>query len=162
MQTKTKTGFTLIELLVVISIIGLLASVVLVAVNSARRKARNVKRLSDVNQVLKGLELFYNATGYYPTGTAANNYVTAGGRVLGSQEMVAYTSNGIQRMTPTYMTSIPSAPTPADGSSCNTGNNPYYYESNIFGTSFTITFCLGDKTGEVQAGVRYLTPIGIN
>lgn len=37
---KTQKGFTLIELLVVISIIGLLSTLAVVAINSARRKEK--------------------------------------------------------------------------------------------------------------------------
>ncbi|HEV8601650.1 MAG TPA: prepilin-type N-terminal cleavage/methylation domain-containing protein, partial [Patescibacteria group bacterium] len=50
MKTKHSKGFTLIELLVVISIIGLLASVTLVSLNSARAKARDAKRVGDLKQ----------------------------------------------------------------------------------------------------------------
>jgi len=60
-------GFTLIELLVVIAIIGLLSSIVLASLNSARAKARDVKRLADVRQLIMGIESFYAANGYYPT-----------------------------------------------------------------------------------------------
>ncbi len=59
-------GFTLIELLVVISIIGLLASVVLVSLNSARTKARDVKRLADMAQIQKALALYYDKYNRYP------------------------------------------------------------------------------------------------
>jgi type II secretion system protein G len=51
-------GFTLIELLVVIAVIGLLASVVLVALNSTRIKARDTKRKADLAQIQKGIELY--------------------------------------------------------------------------------------------------------
>lgn len=62
-------GFTLIELLVVITIIGLLASVVLVSVNNVRSKARDVRRLSDINQIVLALGIYHDANEQYPNNT---------------------------------------------------------------------------------------------
>lgn len=66
---KRNKGFTLIELLVVIAIIGILASVVLASLNSARRKSRDARRIADVKQVQLALELLFdsNPTTGYPT-----------------------------------------------------------------------------------------------
>lgn len=67
MSNKSKIkGFTLIELLVVIAIIGLLSSVVLASLNTARMKSRDAKRLSDMHQMQIALELYYNSFGRYP------------------------------------------------------------------------------------------------
>jgi prepilin-type N-terminal cleavage/methylation domain-containing protein len=67
MRNRKIKGFTLVELLVVIAIIGLLASIVLVSLNTARSKARDSRRLSDWHQVALALELYYdNNNNAYP------------------------------------------------------------------------------------------------
>ena len=66
------TGFTLIELLVVISIIGLLSSVVLTSLNTARLKAKDGRRLSDMKQIRMALELYRDANDRYPSPTSGD------------------------------------------------------------------------------------------
>jgi len=60
-------GFTLIEMLVVISVIGVLASVVLVSYTGAQKQARDTQRKSDIKQYLTSLENFAGkGNGLYP------------------------------------------------------------------------------------------------
>jgi prepilin-type N-terminal cleavage/methylation domain-containing protein len=56
-----KRGFTLIELLVVIAIIGILATIVLVSLNTARAKARDARRSSDLHQIALAMEMYYDS-----------------------------------------------------------------------------------------------------
>jgi len=50
-------GFTLIELLVVIAIIGILASIVLTALNGSRTKGRDANRLASLEQMSRAIIL---------------------------------------------------------------------------------------------------------
>ena len=61
-----KKGFTLIELLVVIAIIALLSTLSVVALNSARVKARDTRRVSDIKQIRTALEMYFDAKLEYP------------------------------------------------------------------------------------------------
>ena len=64
---KDTKGFTLIELLVVVAIIGVLASIVLASLNSARAKSRDARRISDFRQISLALNLYYDSNGTMPS-----------------------------------------------------------------------------------------------
>lgn len=77
---KNTRGFTLIELLVVIAIIGILSSVVLVSLNSARAKGKDAKLMVEMNGLRTVLETGYT-TAYNTTlltTTATSMAITAG------------------------------------------------------------------------------------
>jgi len=78
MMTKSHTrGFTLIELLVVIAIIGILASVVLASLNSARDKGEDAAIKSNLNNIRAQAELVYdNATPRSYDGVCADTNVS--------------------------------------------------------------------------------------
>jgi len=78
MFNKQNRGFTLIELLVVIAIIGILSSVVLASLNTARQKSRDAKRVSDIKQLQLALELYFDANGGYPSALSTATLVTTG------------------------------------------------------------------------------------
>lgn len=74
-----KSGFTLIELLVVIAIIGILASVVLASLNSARNKGTDAAIKSTFSQLRTQMESYYDTSTAKNYGTAGWCMVTAAG-----------------------------------------------------------------------------------
>lgn len=60
-----KKGFTLIELLVVIAIIGILSSVVLASLNTARERGADAAKRSSLNNMRAQAELHYDDGGTY-------------------------------------------------------------------------------------------------
>ncbi|MDP3093948.1 MAG: type II secretion system protein [bacterium] len=76
--SQSGAGFTLVELLVVIAVIGLLASIVLVSMGSAREKARDARRQADIRQIGTAMELYYSDNSEkYLSATGGANTVTA-------------------------------------------------------------------------------------
>lgn len=77
MEIRNKKGFTLIELLVVVAIIGLLSSVVLASLNSARAKAKDAAVKEGVSQFANLLTFNYDEYGSYCQLIAPSGWIDA-------------------------------------------------------------------------------------
>lgn len=127
-HTKKGRGFTLIELLVVIAIIGILASVVLASLNSARKKSRDARRIADLKQVQLALELYFDAnSSAYP---------------------VAATWAGLDTsLEPTFIPTVPNDPLAAQD----------YMYCRISATSYHLAATLEESTNPALNSDRDLT-----
>ena len=153
MIKSNKKGFTLIELLVVIAIIGLLSTLAVVALNSARQKSRDSKRVADVKQIQSALELYFADMNGYPVGDrillgTANTYNELSTSGFGA------TATGT-----TYMGLVPKAPLPYDAP-CSDATNSYTYKQTS-SNDYAIEFCLGGKVGDLVSGLKTATSAGI-
>lgn len=91
-MVNLKKGFTLIELLVVIAIIGILSSVVLASLNTARGKGADAAAKSNLNNIRAQAEIVYdNANGSY-AGVCADGNVVKGVTAAATAEGLTWTS----------------------------------------------------------------------
>lgn len=161
---KEKSGFTLIELLVVIAIIGLLSTLSILALNQARARARDAKRVSDVRQIQTAVEMYYNAAGHYPP----SDDVKPGKSI----EFDGYT----------YLANVPAPPKPYDGNECarlydawsNSANSTYFnlgsYAYKDFDAShwgfddnfYIMQYCLGGDLGDIKKNTNIIATPSAN
>jgi prepilin-type N-terminal cleavage/methylation domain-containing protein len=113
-------AFTLVELLVVIAIIGLLSTLSTIALNSARSKARDSRRLSDIHNLSLALEMYYNDFGAYPPAPTSTGII--GGLCL--SDLGITSTCGLN----TYIAKIPDDPKNNKHYLYSTVVNPQHYE----------------------------------
>lgn len=157
-----KKGFTLIELLVVIAIIGLLSTLAVVALNSARQKARDAKRVADIKQIQTALELYFNDASTYPSqsatlGVAARDVLclATGTCTPGTNCGFVSSAGACGTNATVYMGLVPSNPVPTAAA-----GGVYDYSSSG-GSSYTITFGLEGTTGGLGTGLHTASENGI-
>lgn len=123
-------GFTIVELLIVIVVIGILASITIVAYNGTQVRARDTQRASDAHNILTALEAYKAINNIYPVATS-----TAGG---GSYELSTETAGTfMEYLQTTFSTGVPVDP-------LNDANHYYrYYRYNV--ASLTTYGCPTDK-----------------
>ncbi len=117
-----KRGFTLVELLIVIAILSILSTIGVANFQSARIKARDVGRKSDLQSISKSLEAYVNDHRSYPLSNGDGKIICKSGSTICNWGAEFSDDNG----------TIYSATLPSDS-----GGYTYWYSSST-GSSYTL------------------------
>jgi prepilin-type N-terminal cleavage/methylation domain-containing protein len=144
LRKNNHSAFTLIELLVVIAIIALLATFSVIALNSARAKARDAKRLADIKNISTALDMYYNENGVYPVSPTSSGIITN----------LCFSNIGITSTCgeTVYIGDLPGDPI---------GDSEYSYMPTDDRLDYALTFTMEIGTAGYEAGDYTATPDGI-
>lgn len=141
-------GFTVLEVLIVLAVFGLLVTLAVLSLNSARARTRDAQRLSDISVLRNGLSMYFSEKATFP--------VTAG-LFLGQPGANAdvFTSDGFvardAARPPIYLNRVPMGPT---------ANEYYYYHGGPNG--YSLRFKTESETILGKANVFYAHASGID
>ena len=131
---KIVKGFTLIELLVVIALIGVLSTLVLANLNSARERSRDVQRKSDLRSIQTALRLYFNDMGTYPANNSSLEILGCGAGGVTACTWGDAWSKG----TTVYMNTLPTDPQSSQS----------YRYTQIDTDTYTLESCLENQSDD--------------
>ena len=147
--TKTlNKGFTLIELLIVIAILGVLAVVVLSALNPVEQinKSRDAATVSDAEQLIGGIERYYANTQLYPWQIASGDSKLT---TWADTQAVTWGVSGCNQNTTCALANLTSTTTELKSSfktRLQDTNNTKIYAHNIGTTGSSTYLCFKPKS----------------
>jgi prepilin-type N-terminal cleavage/methylation domain-containing protein len=143
-----RRGFTLLEVLIVVAVFGLLATLAVLSLNSARASLRDTQRLSDVAVLRAGLSQYWLERATYPVSDGVD--LGAAGTNTEQLSGAGFTSSG-EATTPVYLQRVPVGPK---------GNEFYRYRGSSQG--YSIRFVTETETDLGPANVFYAHATGID
>ena len=148
LQRNIKPGFTILELLIVIFVFGLVVTLGVISLNSARARMRDAQRISDINVLRSGLNQFWLENATYPVSSGVN---------LGAPgtNTDAFTRDGFvsaaNAKAPVYLQTVPIGPKSGE-----------YYQYKGDANGYAIRFQTERDTALGAANVYYLHSTGID
>lgn len=128
-STKGKIFLSIIIILISLAVIGVVFSVMILSLNSARAKSRDEKRVTDIASIQEGLNKYFTTNKQYP--------------------------ESLERLAPQYLESLPTAPVPPDGS-CTLKDSEYYYV-RLSANNYKLSFCLGEARKGYKQGINVIS-----
>lgn len=147
-------GFTLVEMLIVLGIVGVVATMLIVGINPLDqiRKSSDADRKSDIAQLQKALELYYQDNGSYPASSADYKLY------INSTTLAWGTSSWLP-----YMSKLPKDPSPSRSyqyyvPASSNGQTYYIYASLERGSKDPQACNAGNACVSITAGVAGFPP----
>lgn len=143
-----RRGFTVLELLIVIAVFGLLATLAVLSLNSARASLRDAQRLSDVSVLRAALSQYYLEKATYPLSGGVN--LAQAGTNTESFTGAGFAS-AADAEAPVYLERVPTGPK---------ANEYYRYRGGASG--YSLRFLTETKTDLGPPNVYYAHQSGID
>ena len=112
---KSKSGFTIVEVLITVLVIGILASITVVAYTKVQQDSRDSIRRGNATVIAESFEKYYGKNGEYPSvRSVVNNYTDNTGSVVASKLGINTSALTMPRMPSGATNALRSSATPTD------------------------------------------------